>query len=74
MFTDVYEMHQHWLQVAEAGSGLHTETQLLLKVATKGNLSTNRKINEFLLPSKTTSYTVIVTIYSTLCHEVRGKV
>lgn len=38
LFTDVDEVHQHWLQVAEAGSGLHAETQLLLKVTAEGNL------------------------------------
>jgi len=32
------ELHQHWLQVTEGGSGLHAETQLLLEVTTKGNL------------------------------------
>lgn len=43
MFTDVNELHQHWLQVTEGGSGLHTETQLLLEVTTKVNLNTNRQ-------------------------------
>lgn len=38
--TDVNELHQHWLQVTEGGSGLHTETQLLLEVPTKRNLNT----------------------------------
>lgn len=36
--TDVNEVHQYWLQVTECGSGLHAETQLLLKVTTEGNL------------------------------------
>lgn len=43
MFTDVNELHQHWLQVTEGGSGLHTETQLLLEVTTEVNLNTNRQ-------------------------------
>lgn len=33
------ELHQHWLQVAEGGSGLHTEAQLLLKVPAKRHLN-----------------------------------
>lgn len=37
--TDVDELHQDSLQVAESGSGLHAETQLLLEVTTKGNLN-----------------------------------
>lgn len=41
LFTDVDEMHQHRLQVAEAGSGLHAEAQLLLKVTAEGNLSSD---------------------------------
>lgn len=36
--TDVNELHQHRLQVTEGGSGLHTETQLLLKVTAKRHL------------------------------------
>lgn len=39
MYTDVYELHQHGLQVTEGGSGLHTETQLLLEVTTKRHLN-----------------------------------
>lgn len=39
IYTDMNELHQHWLQVAEGGSGLHTETQLLLKVTAKRNLN-----------------------------------
>lgn len=41
VFTDVDEMHQHRLQVTEAGSGLHAETQLLFKVTPEGNLGSN---------------------------------
>lgn len=37
-FTDVDELHQDRLQVAEGGSGLHAETQLLLEVPAEGNL------------------------------------
>ena len=43
MHAYVNELHQHWLQVTEGGSGLHTETQLLLEVTTKRHLNTNRK-------------------------------
>lgn len=38
--TDVNELHEYRLQVTEGGSGLHTETQLLLKVTAKRNLNT----------------------------------
>lgn len=37
------ELHQDRLQVTEGGSSLHTETQLLLKVTTKGNLKCREK-------------------------------
>lgn len=37
------ELHQDGLQVTESGSSLHTETQLLLKVTTKGNLKCRKK-------------------------------
>lgn len=36
------ELHQHRLQVAEGGSGLHTEAQLLLKVTAKRHLNQTR--------------------------------
>lgn len=49
LFTDVDEMHQHRLQVAEAGSRLHAETQLLLKVTAKGNLRGRNQKTCFLL-------------------------
>lgn len=39
MYTDVNELHQDRLQVTEGGSGLHTETQLLLKVTAERNLT-----------------------------------
>ena len=39
--SDLNELHKHWLQVTEGGSGLHAETQLLLKVPTEGDLNTN---------------------------------
>lgn len=39
------ELHQDRLQVTEGGSSLHTETQLLLKVTTKGNLKCREKKN-----------------------------
>lgn len=42
MVTNMDELHQHWLQVAEGGSGLHTETQLLLKVTAKRHLNQTR--------------------------------
>lgn len=42
MFTNVNELHQHWLQVTEGGSGLHTEAQLLLKVTAKRHLNQTR--------------------------------
>lgn len=48
MITDMNELHQHWLQVTEGGSGLHTETQLLLKVTPKGNLDNNNNTTAFL--------------------------
>ena len=48
MITDMNELHQHWLQVTEGGSGLHTETQLLLKVTPKGNLDDNNNATLFL--------------------------
>ena len=38
----MYELHQDRLQVATGSSGLHTETQLLLKVPTKRHLGKER--------------------------------
>lgn len=43
VFTDVNELHQHWLQVTEGCSGLHAEAQLLLEVPTEVNLNANRQ-------------------------------
>lgn len=48
------ELHQDRLQVTEGGSSLHTETQLLLKVTTKGNLKCREKKFNPKIETKTT--------------------
>lgn len=48
------ELHQDRLQVTEGGSSLHTETQLLLKVTTKGNLKCRKKKFNPKIETKTT--------------------